>query len=456
MQGYNGILSMVRRQSKGLRIRLNVDSPELMVLPWEFLYSPQDGFCSLTRDISLVRSPGRDPRPYKAQIPLHMVILSSNPEGSVKLNLQRESRVIKDALEALIKSKEMSLEHIEAASLSDLRRRLMSLSDAPPHILHYMGHGDLDRVLLEDEVGASKPLSGGSLAVILGMMPSIQLVVLNACESGQPDISDMRLGVANALAMAGIPAVIAMQFRISDDAALAFSKGLYEALAAGHPIDTAVVWARVTIHSEFSGNTVEWGTPALYMLGKKPLLYPFVSEGKTREDADIRPLKGVEGINVTDIKFIIQQLNQEREEERLSTAMALTTIGKPAIKPLIEALPSMNKEAVEAACVAFLGIGKPAVRPLIEAFPQLPEHALLLVASILDKIGVDEEAEPAIEDWINTMHNADQHTMARNAAVMAMLGQSAVRPLMRALVNKNPSIRLFAVIALQFRERKKI
>ena len=38
----------------------------------------------------------------------------------------------------------------------------------------------------------------------------------------------------------GIPAVVAMQYEITDTAALAFAAGFYEALARGKPVDQAV------------------------------------------------------------------------------------------------------------------------------------------------------------------------------------------------------------------------
>jgi hypothetical protein len=54
-----------------------------------------------------------------------------------------------------------------------------------------------------------------------------------------------------------------MQFEISDGAAIAFSHEFYDALAAGLPVDAALVEARKAI---FAGDTqIEWGTPVLHM-----------------------------------------------------------------------------------------------------------------------------------------------------------------------------------------------
>ena len=62
----------------------------------------------------------------------------------------------------------------------------------------------------------------------------------------------------------GVPAVVAMQYAISDRAAVEFARALYERLADGAPVDTAVGEARKAISLASSG-TMEWGTPVLHM-----------------------------------------------------------------------------------------------------------------------------------------------------------------------------------------------
>jgi len=60
----------------------------------------------------------------------------------------------------------------------------------------------------------------------------------------------------------GVPAVVAMQFAITDDAALTFADEFYGALAVGHDVDAAVTQARCTLAVDTG---VEWGTPVLFM-----------------------------------------------------------------------------------------------------------------------------------------------------------------------------------------------
>ncbi|MEK7728455.1 MAG: SUMF1/EgtB/PvdO family nonheme iron enzyme, partial [candidate division KSB1 bacterium] len=62
----------------------------------------------------------------------------------------------------------------------------------------------------------------------------------------------------------GLPAVLAMQYSITDHAAIEFSRAFYDVLAEGLAVDTAVVEARKAVSFAVS-NTIEWGTPVLYM-----------------------------------------------------------------------------------------------------------------------------------------------------------------------------------------------
>jgi hypothetical protein len=92
---------------------------------------------------------------------------------------------------------------------------------------------------------------------------SLRLVVLNACEGARSARDDPFGGVAQALVRQGIPAVIAMQFEISDPAALIFSHSFYQAIADGLPVDVATLEARRSMFAD--GNEVEWATPVLYL-----------------------------------------------------------------------------------------------------------------------------------------------------------------------------------------------
>jgi CHAT domain-containing protein len=113
----------------------------------------------------------------------------------------------------------IEVEHIRNAGQEALRAHLRSYE---PHVLHFMGHGGFHEqqgcLMLEDEGRAAAPMVASALSMTLRDLPSLRLVVLNSCRSGQLprwDGLEPFSGIAAALCMAGAPAVIAMQFPIS-------------------------------------------------------------------------------------------------------------------------------------------------------------------------------------------------------------------------------------------------
>src|SRR4029077_1438076 len=75
---------------------------------------------------------------------------------------------------------------------------------------------------------------------------------------------DLFSSVAATLVRSGTPAVVAMQYEITDGAAKEFSRAFYEAVVDGSAVDVAMSEARKSV-SVAINNTLEWGTPVLYM-----------------------------------------------------------------------------------------------------------------------------------------------------------------------------------------------
>jgi hypothetical protein len=115
---------------------------------------------------------------------------------------------------------------------------------------------------MEDDRGQSRLVAGEDLGTLLQGHRSLRLAVLNSCGGARGDRSDPFSGTAQSLIQQGIPAVVAMQFEITDDAAITFSRVLYKAIADGYPLDAATTETRKAIYAD--GNLTEWGTPALY------------------------------------------------------------------------------------------------------------------------------------------------------------------------------------------------
>ena len=112
--------------------------------------------------------------------------------------------------------------------------------------------------------GKARDFRATDLARLLADYRSLRLVVLNACEGARGSGQDVFSSTASILVQRKLPAVLAMQYAITDRAAIEMARSFYEALADGLPVDTAVSEARKGISFAVT-NTVEWGTPVLFM-----------------------------------------------------------------------------------------------------------------------------------------------------------------------------------------------
>ena len=267
-ESYRAAHSEANRRAEGLRVTLSLTSaPRLATIPWEFLFDEPD-FLATSPETPIVRflEVARPHRPIEISLPLRILVVICSPKGAEQLNTGLERANLEPALKPLIDLDAVKIDWLEHATLGSLNTQLRSESY---HILHFIGHGGFDEargegaLLFEDESGQGAIVGADRLAGILRSRSSIRLVVLNSCEGARSSIDDPFSGVAASLIERGFPAVIGMQFEISDRAAILFAREFYTVLAEGDPVDKAVAESRLAM---FAGqDDVEWGTPVLYM-----------------------------------------------------------------------------------------------------------------------------------------------------------------------------------------------
>jgi hypothetical protein len=267
---YRAATESADEHGRGLRVVLTLrDAPELMELPWEFLYD-RPNFLGLRLDTPVVRHLDlpRRRRPMSVEGPLRILGMVSSPSGYVHLDTEKEIRVIETALKRLTERGLVEVEWMTAATLRELQIRL-GQRESSFHVFHYIGHGEYDspgqngELVLEDRQGRPQKVTGAELGTILCDHRSMRLAVLNACEGARTSATDPFAGVATSLVEREIPAVIAMQFEISDGAAIVFAEEFYRALVDGYPVDLPVVQARKAMYAE--GTDIEWGTPVMFL-----------------------------------------------------------------------------------------------------------------------------------------------------------------------------------------------
>jgi hypothetical protein len=285
-------LDIASTDNKGLRIRLRIDVPEFHDLPWEYLYDSQrNQFLALSNDTPIVRYFDLT---YTAQNlavepPLKILVMISSPDEYPKLDVDQHWNRLQKALDPLIRKGLVKLEKLESPTLDNLQQ---NLRQEAVHVFHYIGHGKYfeknqdGKLLLEDEQGKGRPVSGQQLATLLRDHDSLRMVVLVACEGARTSAEDPYAGVAQTLVQQGAPAVIAMQFEILEDAAITFAQEFYEAIVDGNPVDAALAEARKAIY--VSGNEREWGTPVLFTRSPDSVLVKRkVTEEQTTATDDI-------------------------------------------------------------------------------------------------------------------------------------------------------------------------
>jgi hypothetical protein len=263
-------------QFEGLRLKLRIDAPELARLPWEYLYDAgKNDWIALRKRSPIVRFLDLDQPTGELTVngPINILGMIVNPRGGWdELDVEKERHRIDEALDPLKKTGKVHLGWVPGETSGHL---LSMMRSRAWHVFHFIGHGGIAKagesgdeaggaeegfIVLRDEKGDPKEVKASDFKYLLGDTP-LRLAVLNCCESGQGSICDPFASPAAALVRHGIPAVVAMQFPISDSAAIRLARGFYESLAASLPIERAITEARLLI---LQSSNIEWGIPVLY------------------------------------------------------------------------------------------------------------------------------------------------------------------------------------------------
>lgn len=276
-EAYRTSRAVARERGGSLQVRLRLVAPVLAALPWEALFDPEAGVYVCRKDPLIRQIPTTDVmEPLNLDPPLRVLAMVAAPSDLSPIDARAERSRLETALRPHIDEGRILLEWLEDVTWANVHAKLLS---APWHVLHFIGHGSYDASSDEGVLafvgpdGAADQVDATALADLLDQAePTPRLVVINSCMSATAGAGDLYSGTAAALVNSGINAVAAMQFTISDPAALAFSQGFYTALAYGRRIDEAVVSGRIAILG-LGRDTLEWVTPVLCLRGDETRLF---------------------------------------------------------------------------------------------------------------------------------------------------------------------------------------
>lgn len=266
---YRSSLASVRKRGSRLRLRLRLTAPEVAALPWEYLYDPDEKqFPAVSPETALMRFVSLDQSAHAIAVtaPLRLLVVISHPAGVARLDAAHERAIITEALAQPVGQGLMELHFVEQAHVAAINQAMRTVQ---PHIFHFIGHGHFDGerafVVLEDENGQAKMMDETLFREFFTGCKETRLAFLNACQSAGTSSSSPLVGLAASLLRRNLSAVIAMQYPITDAAALIFSREFYRALAVGRAVDVAVSEARKAIFMELDPEQPDWGTPVLFL-----------------------------------------------------------------------------------------------------------------------------------------------------------------------------------------------
>jgi hypothetical protein len=279
-------------QALPLQLRFDRDAVNLAQLPWELLCDQDDHLVAserlrLTRYITF----GQATTPFPVADRLEVLVVTARPEDAAPLNPNAERQAIANAFQSLEAN---SLVRVHPLTPPTLDALVAAVNARPYHVVHFDGHGAfarrcpfceqfqsadlpfcttpgcgarLDEAVLQGclafERSASSRLSHLVSAQELGTVLSgrqIRLFVASACQSATVGGLSVFSSVGPRLILAGVPAVVAMQFSLPMDSAVDFAGQFYAALARGESIAAATAAGRRLL---FAKGT--WHIPTVYL-----------------------------------------------------------------------------------------------------------------------------------------------------------------------------------------------
>jgi len=279
------------------------DSPEVLNLPWELLYSPSDrqflapSLAGMSRSLSDYAV-----RAEMGQLPqdkLNILLVIARPYGEKDIGLRTIARPLLQGISSI--RQKVNLKVLRPPSFEQFERELNS-NKGFYHIVHFDGHGDFDPnsigfqhtlgvagqglLVFEKNDGSPDIVTAAQIAQNLADC-RVPIFVLNACKSAQEG-EEKFSSVASRLVSLGAKGVVAMAYTVYAEAAKHFMGRLYGELAAGTTLDSAVAAGRKDVLNKplrpspkGDKPLQDWLVPVLY---QQEAYTPFIP---TNTDTDV-------------------------------------------------------------------------------------------------------------------------------------------------------------------------
>jgi tetratricopeptide (TPR) repeat protein len=282
----------------GRVLTIDTTEPRILCLPWELLRDEGGYLFAKKPPMTVLRRMHQTRRTKIGEFepPVRILMVTCRPTGAGFIDPRSIATPLLDALDAL--PEHFEVEFLRPPTLSALDQRLRDINKPPVHIVHFDGHGVYDKgiglgfLLFEDEKYEKHLVDAEQLGTLLNES-GIPLMVLNACQSAQPDDRNPFGSVASRLIESGVGGVVAMNYSVLVETAKRFTAEFYGGLAHGLSANAAMDSARRHLFSDTKRFTFtrpnqeeaeilhlqDWFLPALYQQAET--LTPFKPDGKT-------------------------------------------------------------------------------------------------------------------------------------------------------------------------------
>lgn len=230
-------------------LTIDTTEPRILRLPWELLRD--EGGYLFSQRVS-IRRRMHQTRTVKADgftAPVRVLLVSCRPEGAGFIDPRSIAGPLLDALET---TPNVEVEFLRPPTLKALDARLRDTTQPRVHIVHFDGHGVYDKqvglglLLFEDAEHKEHLVDAEVLGTLLNES-GIPLMVLNACQSAQPDERNPFASVAARLIESGVGGVVAMNYSVLVETAKRLTGAFYAEIARGQTVAAALDEARRTL-----------------------------------------------------------------------------------------------------------------------------------------------------------------------------------------------------------------
>ena len=323
-------LAAACERGESIELRISSSAAELYALPWELMTLPGSGAhlgalaavqVTYRWPATTCAAPAAAPRPEGGRV----VLAWSRAFGPVG------ERAVADALAAAAREGhvpwDMSSDEIADVSLPGLVAALEAdvAAGRAPAVLHLLCHGAPSGggygLGLSDGRGGGVVVDSGALARALAPLARhVRLIVLTACDSGNPGAPGTRLGsAAQELHRAGFEAVVASRSPLSGVGAVEFTGALYRGLfVETAAIDDAFAAARARL-LRLPG-ALDWASVQLYR---------HAAPGSDRRPVVFRPYRGLLAFEGRHARFFFGR--EAEAAEVLRELEALVAGGEPRL-----------------------------------------------------------------------------------------------------------------------------